>query len=142
MDQGDEISADRYEVDASIFIQHNGILIKREYDCLERASKFPPDMASVWFISAPANPTKQETITKLSDRISSSKNDNIADLFPVTLPEFKVGTLDSLMVISDELVKQDQVVESCVLKMVDIIRTLVPEDVFKSLLIVNESCIV
>jgi V-type H+-transporting ATPase subunit C len=73
---------------------------------------------STWFISAPANPTKQDTITKLRERIT-----DCADIYPFQLPEFKVGTLDSLMVISDELVKSDQFIESVVLKMADALRT-------------------
>jgi hypothetical protein len=42
---------------------------------------------SVWFISAPANPTKKDTIDKLRDRMNKQES---ADIFPFTIPDFKV----------------------------------------------------
>jgi hypothetical protein len=44
---------------------------------------------SLWFVSAPADPTKTETVSKLRDKISSKAND-LADVSPFNLPEFKV----------------------------------------------------
>lgn len=93
---------------------------------------------SVWFISAPANPTKQETVTKLKDKLSPQLNGVlVAEVFPFQLPDFKVGTLDSLMVLSDELQKSDLIMETIILKLVDTLKTLSNE--YKELLTVGDS---
>ena len=92
--------------------------------------------ASTWFISAPANPTKEDAIQKLRDRISSSRTADIATIFPFTLPEFKVGSLDSLMLVSDELAKADILVETIVVRIADTLKLLV--DSWSSMLLVHD----
>lgn len=85
--------------------------------------------ASVWFISAPANPTKDDTITKLAERLSPAKTGvDLAQISPFQLPDFKVGTLDLLMVLSDELLKADNSIEGVVVKLADTLRALVNND--------------
>jgi V-type H+-transporting ATPase subunit C len=74
---------------------------------------------SVWMISAPSNPTKQETIQKLSDRLVKPE---LASIYPFGIQEFKVGTLDSLIVLSDELAKTDLQIETTVVKISDSLR--------------------
>jgi hypothetical protein len=47
--------------------------------------------ASVWFIAAPANSTKRETVQKLTDKMSAQVNgQELAEIFPFQLPDFKV----------------------------------------------------
>jgi len=43
----------------------------------------------------------------------------------------QIGTLDSLVVISDELIKYDQAIEVSIVKIVDILRNLLKNDVDK-----------
>ncbi|KAI8911740.1 hypothetical protein EDD86DRAFT_188870 [Gorgonomyces haynaldii] len=97
-------------------------------------------VANAWFISAPSNPTKKDTVDKLRERMSASKaGTDLADIYPFQLPEFKVGTLDSLMVISDELVKSDQMVETFCVKLADTLKGLLGnEEQWKSSLIVGD----
>ncbi|KAJ3054411.1 hypothetical protein HK097_001882 [Rhizophlyctis rosea] len=80
------------------------------------------------FVSAPADPTKQDTVNKLKDKIASKHNDH-AEIFPFSLPDFKVGTLDSLVVLSDDLQKMDQNFESIAIKISENMRTLLNNDV-------------
>jgi V-type H+-transporting ATPase subunit C len=47
-----------------------------------------------------------------------------ASLFPI--PEFKIGTLDALVLQADELAKLDANVEAAVNKVVDVLRNIVP----------------
>lgn len=96
-------------------------------------------LASTWFISAPANPTKEETIQKLRDRLTKHE---YADIFPISIPEFKVGTLDSLVVLSDELIKTDQVVEAATLKISESLKSILADDeLWKQSLLVSDKFI-
>ncbi|KAI8912114.1 ATPase, V1 complex, subunit C [Powellomyces hirtus] len=94
------------------------------------------------FISAPADPTKQDTVNKLKDKLASKSND-YAEVFPFTLPEFKVGTLDQLVVLSDDLSKTDVTTEAIATKIADNMRTLLNNDLdqWKTNLSVNEKSI-
>lgn len=93
---------------------------------------------SQWFISAPANKTKQETIEKLS---AAFKKNQYAEIFPFVIPEFKVGTLNSLMVLSDELAKADITLEAIVLKIAETLKSLLKNDLqqWKEYLLVADS---
>eukprot|EP00842_Homolaphlyctis_polyrhiza_P005955 jgi/Hompol1/6360/HPOL_004962-RA len=84
-------------------------------------------LPSVWFLSAPGNPTKQDAVTKLKDRIASKSADH-AEVFLFNLPEFKIGTLDTLVTLSDELAKNDQAFEAIVMKIADGLRGLLNND--------------
>ncbi|KAJ3019931.1 hypothetical protein HKX48_001575 [Thoreauomyces humboldtii] len=94
------------------------------------------------FICAPADPTKQDTVNKLKDKIASKSNDH-AEVFPFSLPEFKVGTLDQLVVLSDDLSKTDLAAETIATKIADNMRNLLNNDVeqWKTNLSVNEKSI-
>ncbi|KAI8900642.1 ATPase, V1 complex, subunit C [Globomyces pollinis-pini] len=100
-------------------------------------------LPNIWFISAPANPTKSDTISKLKDKIDS-KNNDYATLFPFIIPDFKVGTLDSLVLLSDELAKADIAMENIVLKISDSLKSLLNNnlDQWKSLLSVSDKNII
>lgn len=49
-------------------------------------------MSSYFFISAPADPTKIHTISKVKDALFQKQPD-LAEVFPIQLPEFKVRSL-------------------------------------------------
>ncbi|KAJ3127310.1 Vacuolar ATP synthase subunit C [Nowakowskiella sp. JEL0407] len=99
-------------------------------------------MAEYWFISAPADPTKQDTVAKLKDKIAS-KSADYSELFPFSLPDFKIGTLDSLVLLSDDLNKVDATFEGIVGKLSDNLRTLLGDDTdqWRSNLSVNDKSI-
>ncbi|KAJ3110813.1 Vacuolar ATP synthase subunit C [Phlyctochytrium bullatum] len=96
-------------------------------------------MASPLFLlAAPADPTKAETAAKLRDKIAS-KSADYAELVTLTLPDFKVGTLDSLVLLSDELQKADTVYEGITVKIAENMKTLLGGDLerWKSNLVWN-----
>ncbi|KAH6599590.1 hypothetical protein BASA50_002932 [Batrachochytrium salamandrivorans] len=97
---------------------------------------------TVWFLCAPGKPSKQEAVSMLKENISS-KNADLAEVFPFTLPEFKVGTLDTLVALSDDLVKTDQALEATVTKVSDGLRGLLANDLvqWKSNLVVGDKAI-
>jgi V-type H+-transporting ATPase subunit C len=66
---------------------------------------------SYQLISAPADPSKEKTAANCQDAVG-----DIAKVCKWPLPELKVGTLDSLMQLSDDLAKVDIQVESVVHK--------------------------
>ena len=92
---------------------------------------------NIWFISSPGK-SNQETIPNLQDRLMKHE---YADIFPFTIPEFKVGTLDSLMLLSDELSKMDLNIETAVTKIADALKGLLNNDVesWKEALLVGDS---
>ncbi|KAJ3190919.1 hypothetical protein HDU82_003778 [Entophlyctis luteolus] len=90
-----------------------------------------------WFLSAPPDPTRQDTVAKLRDRVANPKSADIAELFPFDLPDFKVphklllrkvGTLDSLVILSDDLAKADAGFEAVSVKLGDNMRVLLSSD--------------
>ncbi|KAJ3014357.1 UNVERIFIED_CONTAM: Vacuolar ATP synthase subunit C [Siphonaria sp. JEL0065] len=95
-----------------------------------------------WLLSAPPDPTKQETVSKLREKIAS-KHADLSEIFPFNLPDFKVGTLDTLVVLSDDLVKADATFESVSMKIGDNLRALLNNDLdqWRSNLSVNEKSI-
>lgn len=58
--------------------------------------------AEFWFISTPAEPSQDKSFHLLKDKIS-----DISEVHKLRLPEFKVGTLDTLVGLTDELLKLD-----------------------------------
>ncbi|ESO09279.1 hypothetical protein HELRODRAFT_156435 [Helobdella robusta] len=68
-----------------------------------------------WLISAPGNKTGEETYQKLHNLI---KKNNAGYVFKFHIPELKVGTLDLLVGLSEELTKLDTYIESLVRKLV------------------------
>ncbi|TPX33282.1 hypothetical protein SeMB42_g07503 [Synchytrium endobioticum] len=82
-----------------------------------------------WLVSIPADPTKLDAVNKLRDRIASPPKADYADICPFSLPEFKIGTLDALMVLSDDLTKTDGQFETIAIKISDNLKTLLGGDV-------------
>uniref|UniRef100_A0A8C0RZ52 V-type proton ATPase subunit C n=2 Tax=Canis lupus familiaris TaxID=9615 RepID=A0A8C0RZ52_CANLF len=71
-------------------------------------------MTEFWLISAPGEKTCQQTWEKL--HAATSKNNNLAVASKFNIPDLKVGTLDVLVGLSDELAKLDAFVEGVVKK--------------------------
>ncbi|KAL1921837.1 uncharacterized protein VTP21DRAFT_10479 [Calcarisporiella thermophila] len=81
-------------------------------------------MTNYWFISVPSNPSRSATFQNLRANLSSSSQNDLAEIAQFDIPEFKIGTLDQLVLLSDDLVKYDSTFEQIVLKLVDILRNL------------------
>ncbi|KAI9193600.1 ATPase, V1 complex, subunit C [Polychytrium aggregatum] len=81
-----------------------------------------------YIVSAPADPKKIDAVNKLKAKIASRGGD-YAEVFAVNLPEFKVGTLDTLVVLSDDLSKLDSNFESIACKLSDNMKSLLNNDV-------------
>lgn len=75
------------------------------------------------FISAPADNTKEMTLQKLKAKVATGSNE-LAEVAPLPIPDFKVGTLDSLVQASDELSKVDSSVESIVKRLAENVKSL------------------
>ncbi|NXC70318.1 VATC1 ATPase, partial [Anhinga anhinga] len=71
-------------------------------------------MTEFWLISAPGEKTCQQTWEKL--HAATTKNNNLSTNSKFNIPDLKVGTLDVLVGLSDELAKLDTFVEGVVKK--------------------------
>ncbi|NWU61922.1 VATC1 ATPase, partial [Pterocles burchelli] len=71
-------------------------------------------MTEFWLISAPGEKTCQQTWEKL--HAATTKNNNLSTNSKFNIPDLKVGTLDALVGLSDELAKLDAFVEGVVKK--------------------------
>ncbi|CAI5690674.1 unnamed protein product [Oreochromis niloticus] len=80
-----------------------------------RGTKFlPAAMTEFWLISAPGEKTCQQTWDKLM--VATTRTNNLSTNNKFNIPDLKVGTLDVLVGLSDELAKLDTFVESVVKK--------------------------
>uniref|UniRef100_A0A8C2WFW1 V-type proton ATPase subunit C n=1 Tax=Cyclopterus lumpus TaxID=8103 RepID=A0A8C2WFW1_CYCLU len=71
-------------------------------------------MTEFWLISAPGEKTCQQTWDKLM--VATTRTNNLSTNNKFNIPDLKVGTLDVLVGLSDELAKLDTFVESVVRK--------------------------
>uniref|UniRef100_F6VHG3 V-type proton ATPase subunit C n=1 Tax=Ornithorhynchus anatinus TaxID=9258 RepID=F6VHG3_ORNAN len=71
-------------------------------------------MAEFWLISAPGDKENLQALERMNTVTSKS---NLSYNTKFTIPDFKVGTLDSLVSLSDELGKLDTFAESLIKKM-------------------------
>ncbi|NP_001005772.2 V-type proton ATPase subunit C 1-B [Danio rerio] len=71
-------------------------------------------MTEFWLISAPGDKTCQQTWDKMN--MATAESNNLSTNNKFNIPELKVGTLDVLVGLSDELAKLDTFVESVVKK--------------------------
>ncbi|XP_078396129.1 V-type proton ATPase subunit C 1-A [Cetorhinus maximus] len=71
-------------------------------------------MTEFWLISAPGEKTCQQTWDKLN--VTTTRNNHLSTNFKFAIPDLKVGTLDVLVGLSDELAKLDSFVEGVVKK--------------------------
>ncbi|XP_055702869.1 V-type proton ATPase subunit C isoform X2 [Phlebotomus papatasi] len=67
-------------------------------------------MSEYWLISAPGDKTCQQTWETMNN--VTSKQGNLCDNYKMHIPDLKVGTLDQLVGLSDDLGKLDTYVES------------------------------
>ncbi|NXR09962.1 VATC1 ATPase, partial [Semnornis frantzii] len=72
------------------------------------------NMTEFWLISAPGEKTCQQTWEKL--HAATTKHNNLSTNSKFNIPDLKVGTLDVLVGLSDELAKLDAFVEGVVKK--------------------------
>lgn len=70
------------------------------------------ELEELWLVSAPGDKTCQQTWEKLNNYT----NNNISLNFKFNIPDLKVGTLDVLVALSDDLAKLDMYVEGVVRK--------------------------
>ncbi|KAI0236726.1 Vacuolar ATP synthase subunit C [Massospora cicadina] len=93
-------------------------------------------MHTFWLVSLPARPRVGDTqggdraavFNHLRSVVAHADTQAAGDLATLTIPELKVGTLDSLVHLSDELVKFDQSYESTVSKIVETLRSCFSSD--------------
>ncbi|GJJ77998.1 V-type H+-transporting ATPase subunit C [Entomortierella parvispora] len=100
-------------------------------------------MPEYWFVSVPAEGNRTITFQNFKAKIASTQND-LSEVAPLTIPEFKIGTLDTLVLLSEDLAKQDTAFESSANKLVDVIRSLLGSEAATKLagsLSVNEKTI-
>lgn len=71
-------------------------------------------MTEFWLISAPGDKTCQQTWDKMN--MATAESNNLSTNNKFNIPELKVGTLDVLVGLSDELAKLDTFMESVVKK--------------------------
>ena len=68
-----------------------------------------------WIISVPGEKTPQQTLEKLNRATNGQSNANVLSKnFKFSIPDLKVGTLDSLIGLSDDLGKIDMFAEGYV----------------------------
>ncbi|KAG0038904.1 Vacuolar ATP synthase subunit C [Podila clonocystis] len=100
-------------------------------------------MPEYWFVSAPGEGNRTVAFQNFKAKIASSQND-FSEVAPLPIPEFKIGTLDTLVLLSEDLAKQDTAFESSANKLVDVIRSLLGAEAATKLagsLSVNEKTI-
>ncbi|XP_010774232.1 V-type proton ATPase subunit C 1-A-like [Notothenia coriiceps] len=71
-------------------------------------------MTEFWLISAPGEKTCQQTWDQMM--AATTRNNNLSTNHKFNIPDLKVGTLDVLVGLSDELAKLDSFVDSVVKK--------------------------
>ncbi|KAG0735567.1 hypothetical protein G6F57_005313 [Rhizopus arrhizus] len=84
------------------------------------------------FISVPALGDKQNTFLNIKGKLA-----DYAQTYHYTIPDFKIGTLDALVLLSDDLVKYDAAFEQSVNKLTDILTSLTKGQQ-QELLLVND----
>ena len=64
-------------------------------------------MTEYWIISAPGDKTPQQTLEKLNKATGQHGSAPLSRNFKFNIPDLKVGTIDSLLGLSDDLGKLD-----------------------------------
>ncbi|GAA5933655.1 H(+)-transporting V1 sector ATPase subunit C [Sporobolomyces koalae] len=77
--------------------------------------------SSLWLVASPAD---SDPVERLEDLRQALGNGKLGQASLVHFPEFKTGTLSSLLTLSESLAKQDPTVTTAVQKTVDTIRSL------------------
>ena len=82
---------------------------------VDRAGHWSRDAPMYWLVSLPLLDDSEERAWTLVQNRTTYESD-LSSNYKFVLPELRVGTLDSLMVLSDDLVKVNGLVESVVNK--------------------------
>lgn len=93
-------------------------------------------MPEFWLISAPGDKTCQQTWDKLNN---ATKPNNLSINYKFHIPDLKVGTLDQLVGLTDDLAKLDAYVEGIIRKLVQYMEEILEDqkDVLRENLNVN-----
>ncbi|WFD24786.1 Vacuolar ATP synthase subunit C [Malassezia equina] len=89
-----------------------------------------PSESSYWIVSVPVQEEKS-TEKMYSDLVSRLVRDSAceeSDLAPLPVPELKTGTLESLIIMAEDLPKMDTLFASVITRIVDTLRALVNDD--------------
>ncbi|KAG0005983.1 Vacuolar ATP synthase subunit C [Modicella reniformis] len=101
-------------------------------------------MPEYWFVSIPCKrDSATVTFQNFKAKIASSQND-LSEVTSFPISEFKIGTLDTLVLLSEDLAKQDTAFESSTNKLMETIRSLLGSEApekLQSSLSVNEKTI-
>ncbi|KAI9474865.1 hypothetical protein BDB00DRAFT_860156 [Zychaea mexicana] len=90
-------------------------------------------------VSVPALGQSQNTLLNIKSKLAP-----FAETHPFNIPEFKIGTLDALVLLSDDLTKHDNAFEQAVNKLADILGNLVkgqPDALVQDFLLVNDKTV-
>ncbi|KAJ8656400.1 hypothetical protein O0I10_007968 [Lichtheimia ornata] len=90
-------------------------------------------------VSVPALGQKQNTLLNITNKLKP-----LAEIHPFAIPDFKIGTLDALVLLSDELVRHDTAFEQSVNKTADVLSNLVrgqPDALVQDFLLVNDKTV-
>lgn len=96
------------------------------------------EVLEFWLVAAPGNPTVQNTFDALQTFVGKSGN-NIGNVFKFPIPDLKVGTLDTLVALAEDLGKLDAFVESITRKIAQYFGEVLEDqrDKLKELLLVH-----
>lgn len=95
------------------------------------------EVLEFWLVSAPGNPTCQNTFDALQTVVG--KSGHLGNVFKFPIPELKVGTLDTLVALAEDLGKLDVFVESIARKIAQYFGEVLEDqkDKLKELLLVH-----
>ncbi|KAI9220570.1 vacuolar ATPase subunit C [Blastocladiella britannica] len=86
-------------------------------------------MGHFWLVSVPSGGNKQDRFATIKTALGAETSSKLADVSMFVVPDLKVGTLDTLVKLSDELTKVDAAAESVSNKLVDLMKSLLNGDV-------------
>lgn len=84
---------------------------------------------SYWLVSVPYEESRSKTLKRLKQKMHTEGK--MCDVFDFKLPQLKVGTLDELLTLSDDLQRYDATVEQVAQKVIRTLADLLREDSHK-----------
>lgn len=89
-----------------------------------------PSESSYWIVSVPVQEEKstEQMYSELVSRLVRDSACEEADVAALPLPELKTGTLESLIIMAEDLPKMDALFSSVTTRIVDTLRALVNDD--------------
>ncbi|SHO79857.1 Similar to S.cerevisiae protein VMA5 (Subunit C of the V1 peripheral membrane domain of V-ATPase) [Malassezia sympodialis ATCC 42132] len=97
---------------------------------MDRTATRMPSESSYWIVSVPVQEEKstEQMHRELVSRLVRDSACEEQDLAPLPLPELKTGTLESLIIMAEDLPKIDALFGSITTRIVDTLRALVNDD--------------